>query len=160
MEEKMKVVSFTSLPVWQQKLIFDADEARRHSSSPYSKFKVGAAIQCSQPNTDPVVVYLGCNVENAMYVVTHAEQAAINEACLNEPEKPYIIAIAVVLPAETIDQHALPCGYCRQWIREFGSDDTLVLGAKLNSAGDIWQVEVVTLEELLPFSFGPNNLGK
>ena len=65
MEEQMKVVSFTSLRVWQQKLIFDADEARRHSYSPYSKFKVGAAIQCSQPNTDPVVVYLGCNVENA-----------------------------------------------------------------------------------------------
>lgn len=152
----MKVETCDSLESWQCELITRALEGRACAYAPYSKFRVGAAVQCR--NGD---IYGGCNVENAMYEGAHAEEVALVQAVQqHRVGKPHIEAIAIIMVAEANNQHALPCGYCRQWLREFGDDATIILGAKLNAAGEIWQVEVTTLAELMPFSFGPDNLDK
>lgn len=153
----MKIENYGSLKYAERCVIDRAVEARQHARADYSHFKVGAAIV-----TNAVTVTVGCNVENAIYEVTHAEQVAI--ACLALQTPPdaliHIVAVVVALLAEKEELHAVPCGFCRQLIREFGSDDTIIFGAKLNAEGLVWQVEIYTLGELLPYSFGPNNLNR
>ncbi|MBI2483306.1 hypothetical protein HYV74_04000 [Candidatus Uhrbacteria bacterium] len=140
-------------------LLDAAMNVRRFGHAPYSKFQVGAALT-REPTSAPIV---GTNVENSVYAGIHAEQAAIvrmvNEYPCTEPPSVWPIqAIAVALVAEGEHQHALPCGICRQWIREFGNPETEILGAKLRANGDLWALERTTLGALLPFDFGPQNL--
>lgn len=160
MEEKMKVVEFKSLGLDEEKLIGAAMLAQQYARADYSHFKVGAAV--GMRICDRLVIGDGCNVENVIYEVGHAEHGAVHRlAMLVSPGiRLRIYMVAVVLVAEKEDQHAVPCGLCRQWLREFGDDSMVIYGAKLNAEGRIWQVEVYTLGELLPYSFGPNNLGK
>lgn len=146
------------LDEYQKVLIGLAQVARKKAYAPHSRFKVGAAIK--QKGNDETM-FRGCNVENSILLVTHAEQAAVSQMILmrkGEHSVPVIEAIAVALVAENEHQHALPCGFCRQLIREFGADETVILGAKLTATGEVWAVEVTTLGELLPLSFGANNL--
>lgn len=160
MEEKMKVVQYDSLNRVIQMFISEALSARGHARVDYSHFKVGAAMGCSTSTRH--IIASGCNDENEILKVVHAEEAARARLLmmLNPGELVCVDIVAVVLEAEIESQHALPCGYCRQLIRGVGNDNTAIYGAKLNAAGDIWQVEVTTLGELLPFSFGPNNLNR
>lgn len=156
----MKVVQFDSLNQVYQRFISEAVSARLHARADYSHFHVGAAVGVS--DSERHIIASGCNVENAILEVTHAEQAAIARLVmmLMPCEMRCVGIVAIAMEALTEDQHALPCGLCRQWLREFGDDSTVILGAKLNKVGVIWQVEVTTLDELLPYSFGQNNLGK
>ncbi|MBI5023147.1 MAG: cytidine deaminase [Candidatus Magasanikbacteria bacterium] len=156
----MKVVKFDTLNENARRLIDEAIKVRIHAYAPYSNFKVGAAATGLPESMYHIAS--GCNVENAMYEVGHAEQAAILQlAMMSHCDRPLRVAmLAIALTAVTDDQHALPCGFCRQWLREFGDDNMIIYGAKLNAEGKVWQVEVTTLGELLPFSFGPNNLSK
>lgn len=125
-----------------KELIAVAKKYREHSYSPYSKFKVGAAVITKAGN-----VYGGCNIENSSYPVTNcAERTAIFKA-VSEGECD-ISAIAVV--GDT-DGPCSPCGACRQVIAEFGINRIIMANLK----GD---VKVVTLEELLPFAFTPEDL--
>lgn len=125
-----------------KELIAVAKKYREHSYSPYSKFKVGAAVITKSGN-----VYGGCNIENSSYPVTNcAERTAIFKA-VSEGERD-ISAIAVV--GDT-DGPCSPCGACRQVIAEFGINRIIMANLK----GD---VKVVTLEELLPFAFTPEDL--
>lgn len=125
-----------------KELIAVAKKYREHSYSPYSKFKVGAAVITKAGN-----VYGGCNIENSSYPVTNcAERTAIFKA-VSEGERD-ISAIAVV--GDT-DGPCSPCGACRQVIAEFGINRIIMANLK----GD---VKVVTLEELLPFAFTPEDL--
>lgn len=159
----MKVEKYDSLDAVIQWFIREAVRAREHARADYSHFKVGAAVGSLDLGVaGQHRLASGCNVENAIYEVTHAEQAAIARlAMMLEPaERMRIDIVALALLAEKDEQHAVPCGFCRQLIREFGHDGTLVYGAKLNDGGMIWQVEIYTMGELLPHSFGPNNLGK
>ncbi|PQL21191.1 cytidine deaminase [Veillonella denticariosi JCM 15641] len=118
-------------------LINTAVEARRQSYSPYSKFKVGAAVLGSDGMT-----YKGCNIENASYGLTNcAERSAIFNAVSHGCRE--FVAIAVV--ADT-DGPCSPCGACRQVIAEF-KIPYIVMG-NLNG-----EYTVVTLRELLPYSF-------
>ena len=128
-------------------LMHAAQEARRHSYSPYSHFRVGAALL-----TKSGKVYTGCNVENAGYSATNcAERTAIFKA-VSEGEREFeAIAIIGGKEGETAPFCA-PCGVCRQVISEFCPDDFTVI------LGNEEKYEVYTLGQLLPFSFSKNDL--
>jgi cytidine deaminase len=122
-----------------------AKRAQGHAYAPYSRFKVGAALA-----TPGGAVFSGCNVENAAYPVgTCAEEAAI-AAMVTAGEKG-IAAILVLGEGEAL---VTPCGACRQRLRQFAGPKTPIHIADLNHVRRSFR-----LDELLPFSFGPDNLG-
>lgn len=128
-------------------LIIRAQEAREKSYSPYSHFRVGAALLCKNGK-----VYTGCNIENAAYTPTNcAERTAIFKA-VSEGERDFE-AIAIVGGREGEPAgFCAPCGVCRQVIAEFcGKDFKIVLGTAEKP-------EVYTLDSLLPFAFTNQNL--
>jgi cytidine deaminase len=121
-----------------------AKVAKSQAYAPYSKFHVGAAIL-----SDDGKIYAGCNVENAAYPSgTCAEAGAIAAMNLGGAKK-----IAAVLVMGDGDQLCTPCGSCRQRIREFAPAITPV-----HIADETAVRQSFTLAELLPFSFGPDNL--
>jgi len=125
-----------------------AIDAKEMSYSPYSKFRVGAALLTKSGN-----VYTGCNIESAAYSPTCcAERTALVKA-VSEGEKEFA-AIAVAGSAKGGEaQYCYPCGVCRQFLKEFASDDMTVVIAK---TADDYRVH--TFEEILPHGFGPENL--
>ena len=128
-------------------LMEEAHSAREKSYSPYSHFKVGAALL-----TGSGKVYKGCNIENAGYSATNcAERTAIFKA-VSEGEREFE-AMAIVGGKEgEIAPFCAPCGVCRQVIAEFCPKDfKIVLGNKD-------KFEVYTLETLLPFAFTDKDL--
>lgn len=125
-------------------MIDKAKHAYKNSYSPYSNFPVGACIR-----TDDDRLFVGTNVENAAYGSSLcAEMSAISAMITSGGRK--IKEVVIVVPDEKI---AAPCGNCRQRIYEFASSDTLI--HLYNAAGEH---ETLTLNELLPFAFGPDNL--
>ena len=118
-----------------------ANEAAQNSYSPYSHFRVGAAVLLEN---DSIVA--GTNVENASYRLTScAEQAAIAAAVALHGPQVRISAVAVVnLNGAT----CMPCGACRQTILEFATPDTLVFYP--SGTGEIVET---TLIALLPAGF-------
>ncbi len=118
-----------------------AKEARNYSYSPYSKFKVGAALLTKNNK-----VYKGCNIENASYSPSCcAERTAFYKA-ISEGEKEFS-AIAIYGGKDETCDFCLPCGVCRQVMSEFCDKDF-----KIYVANDK-EVKCYTLEELLPHSF-------
>ncbi|ETI60644.1 cytidine deaminase [Marinomonas profundimaris] len=121
-----------------------AKDAMSKAYVPYSKFHVGAAILTSNGK-----FYSGCNVENAAYPEgTCAEAGAIASMVLNgdtDIKDIYVIGHG--------DALVTPCGGCRQKIREFSSADTMI-----HICGSEGVRKSLTMNELLPFSFGPENL--
>ena len=120
-----------------QKLMDCAIKARENAYSPYSHFAVGAALLCEDDT-----LYEGCNIENASYGLTNcAERTAIFKAVSEGHIK--FKALAVVADTEG---PCAPCGACRQVMAEF-KIPLIIMG---NLMGNI---KIVTIEELLPFSF-------
>ncbi|MBK7865701.1 MAG: cytidine deaminase [Ignavibacteriales bacterium] len=121
-----------------------AREAQNGSYSPYSKFRVGAALL-----TEEGEVILGANVENASYGLTCcAERNAFFKA-VNEGKRKFK-AIAVV---GDMDGFCTPCGACRQVMDEFcGKDCEIVL---INSKDEL---KILKMNDLLPFSFNGEHL--
>ena len=131
-------------------LIERAIEVLPNSYAPYSHYNVGAAVLMRSGK-----VYTGVNVENADLPATNcAERSAIQHA-IAEGEKE-IVAVAIVggPGANFRDEYCVPCGICRQVMREFADKDNMViLCAK--SPDDYMEN---TLEEMLPHSYGPEHL--
>ena len=124
-----------------------AIEARKMSYSPYSGFKVGAALLGKSGK-----VYTGCNVENAAYTPTNcAERTAFFKA-VSEGEREFVSIAIVGGRYESIADFCAPCGICRQVMAEFCDKDFRIIMGNLNN------IQVSTLEELLPLSFGKNDL--
>jgi cytidine deaminase len=124
-------------------LLDHADDTRQNAYAPYSKHHVGAALL-----TTSGAVFTGCNVENAAYTPTsHAEGNAVS-AAVREGHTTFE-AIAIVTDELAA---SMPCGLCRQTLREFCDDDFRIHSA--SSEG----YETATLGDLFPQSFGPNNL--
>ena len=126
-----------------EKLISLAIEAMGHSYSPYSGYKVGAALLCADGT-----VYQGCNMENAAYSPSVcAERTAIFKAVYDGHRD--FTAIAVCGGKDGVITGSFPpCGVCRQVMREFCKDDfTIYL------VGADGSYEAVTLADLLPHSF-------
>lgn len=132
------------------KLLEEAKKARLKAYTPYSQFKVGAALL-----TKSGKVYLGCNIENASYTPTNcAERTAFFKA-VSEGEREFEkIAIVGAKEEEDVDKMCVPCGVCRQVMMEFcdSKEFQIILADGENTC------RVMTLEELLPFGFSSTNL--
>ncbi len=128
-----------------EQLVELAKEAMTHSYSPYSGYKVGAALLCADGT-----VYQGCNIENGAYGPTIcAERTAIFKAVYDGHRD--FLAIAVCGGKDgVITGRFPPCGVCRQVMREFCKDDFKILMVLPEG------YEAVTLKELLPYSFSLN----
>lgn len=122
-----------------------AAEAMKKSYSPYSGYKVGAALLCKNGN-----VFTGCNIENAAYGPTIcAERTAIFKA-VSEGETDFqMIAVAGGKDGK-IEGAFPPCGVCRQVMAEFCGEDFIILVA---TGKDTFKD--YSLKELLPEAFGP-----
>ena len=121
-----------------------AKDAMNKAYVPYSRFHVGAAILTADGK-----IYSGCNVENAAFPEgTCAEAGAIASMVLGGDK--LIKEIYVIGKGEEL---VTPCGGCRQKIREFSSVDTMI-----HICGAEGVRKSLTMNELLPFSFGPENL--
>jgi len=118
-------------------LVRAAEAARRHAHAPYSRYRVGAAVE-----TDAGAIYAGCNVENASYGLTIcAERAAVCAAVAAGARR---IRRAVVVTDS--DPPGAPCGACRQVLAEFGLDmEVTAVGPQRTLR---W-----TLRDLLPDAF-------
>ena len=125
-----------------------AKQAREQAYAPYSGVTVGAALE-----TLAGKVSLGCNIENAAYGPTNcAERTAFFKA-VSEGERQFR-AIAVVGGKDGAPEGFFPpCGVCRQVMREFCAGDFLIY-----LQGPDGTVKTMTLAELLPQSFGPENV--
>ena len=130
----------------EKQLVELAIDARKHSYSPYSNFKVGAALLMA--NGDLIC---GANIENSSYGLCNcAERSALFQAYSRGYRKDDIKMMAIVADTEG---PCSPCGACRQVMSELLNRDTkVVLG---NLKGDIL---VTTPEELLPFAFSGDDL--
>ncbi|MBU0472665.1 MAG: cytidine deaminase [Bacteroidetes bacterium] len=125
-------------------LINLATAAKEKSYSPYSSFRVGAALL-----TKDGKVYQGANIENAAYGVTMcAERIAVFTAKL-EGETEFS---AIAITSDSKD-YIPPCGSCRQVLLELCGEEIDVL-----ITNGIGEVKIFKLKDLLPFSFGDKNL--
>ena len=126
-------------------LIEAARLARLGAHAPYSKFLVGAAMRDEHGR-----VFAGCNIENAAYPQGWcAEPSAISALIAGGGKR--ITEVAVMGNGDAL---CTPCGGCRQKIREFASGDV-----KIHCCTETGRLlRTFTLDELLPASFGPNNL--
>ena len=118
--------------------------ARQAAYAPYSGFHVGAAVRGQSG-----AIHTGCNVENAAYPEGICAEAAAIAAMVMAGER----RITEVAVAGGGEQLCTPCGGCRQKIREFAADATPVL-----VCGPDGLRRRFTLGDLLPSSFGPDNL--
>ena len=127
-----------------EKLFLEAKNVRENAHVPYSKFKVGAAFL-----TENDSIISGCNVENAAYPQSQcAEASAIGNLVSSGHAK--IKEVVVIGSGNLL---CSPCGGCRQRLREFASLDILVHMCNMDG-----HLKTSTLAELLPDSFGPENL--
>ena len=118
-----------------------ATTAAERSYSPYSHFRVGAALLLTSSE-----IITGCNVENCSYRLTScAEQGAIARAVAELGPGIRLRAVAV---ANLNGAASMPCGACRQTLTEFGDDNTLILYPGENNTA-----EETTLGALLPHAF-------
>ena len=117
-----------------------------HAHAPYSRFHVGAAVRDEEGG-----VHGGCNVENAAYPQGWCAEASAIAALIGAGRK-RVLECLVIGPGPDL---ITPCGGCRQKLREFASDDL-----KIHLCGPDGLHRTVTLEQLLPLSFGPHNLNK
>ncbi len=126
-----------------QLLLDAAVEASGHAYTPYSHFKVGAALLTADGK-----IYTGCNIENASYSATNcAERTAIFKAVSEGCTDFKVIAIIGHKENEPL-QFCPPCGTCRQVLAEFcEADFEIVL------MNDAREIKVYTLAELLPEHF-------
>ncbi len=130
----------------QKKLIDAAIKARENSYSPYSHFKVGAAILLTNGK-----IISGTNIENSSYGLSMcAERNTIFQTYCLGYKKEDIVALAVVADTEG---PCSPCGACRQVIDELLPDGAPIVLANLK--GDVVEIKK---EDLLPYSFKPEDL--
>lgn len=128
-------------------LVLDAMEAMQNSYSPYSNFKVGAALL-----TRDHKIYKGCNIENSAFSPTNcAERTAVFKA-ISEGEKDFIALAIVGGKHGMITNLCPPCGVCRQVMREFVDPEKFIVILAKNENDYM----VYFLEELLPLGFGKN----
>ncbi len=126
-------------------LVERARRAAENSYSPYSRFRVGAALVAEDGS-----VFTGANVENAAYSVSNcAEATAVNTAAAAGVRRVHTVAVACI-DAPSIDD-SYPCGCCRQIMNEFGVETVLV-------AAGAGAFRVHAFSELLPYGFSGETL--
>mgnify|MGYP001003342405 FL=1 len=131
------------------KLIDTAIEQLKFSYTPYSNFKVGAALLAKNGE-----IFTGCNIENASYTPTNcAERTAFFKA-VSEGVRDFQAICIVGGKDGNLTEYTAPCGVCRQVMIEFCNPKTF----QIILAVDKERYEIYTLEELMPLGFGPLNL--
>ena len=128
----------------EENYIAATKEAMNKAYVPYSNYPVGALIVTDNGNT-----YSGCNVENASFPLGNcAEASAIASMVIGGEKK-----IKTIYVMTKNDEGGIPCGGCRQRIREFSDENTQII---MCSPDGVQQR--INLSELLPNSFGPEHL--
>lgn len=131
-------------------LILEAKKARERAYAPYSKYTVGAALL-----TRSGKLYHGCNIENAAYGPTNcAERTAFFKAIYDGEREFEKIAIVGGAQGSEADDSCAPCGVCRQVMMEFCNPKSFKI---VLANGKDKEMEL-TLGELFPYGFGPENL--
>ncbi|MDO4304098.1 MAG: cytidine deaminase [Bacillota bacterium] len=143
-----QITNLQDIPV--KELIRSAAEARKKAYAPYSGYTVGAAVL-----TRELRIYTGCNIENAAYTPSIcAERCAISKAVSEGSRKLKAIAVVGGAGGGEDKKLAFPCGVCRQVMREFADPEDFVVII----AGNEQNYRCYYLSQLLPESFGPENL--
>ena len=134
-----------------KQLIEISIEQLKYSYTPYSGFKVGAALLAKNGS-----VYTGCNIENAAYTPTNcAERTAFFKA-VSEGVKEFDAICIVGGKDGVLTEYASPCGVCRQVMMEFCEPEQF----KIILAISREEYRIYTLKELLPEGFGPARLAR
>lgn len=121
-----------------KELIEISISAQKFAYAPFSQFKVGAALLCTDGS-----VYTGCNIENSTYGATNcAERTAIFKA-VSEGRREFS-AIAITSSGGEL---TFPCGICRQVLSEFSPEMRIILSDKDDN------IKTFSLSELIPHSF-------
>ena len=123
-------------------LVKEAYKVRDNAYSPYSNYKVGAALL-----TKSGKVYLGCNVECGSFGGTNCAERTALFSAIADGEKEFV-AIAIV---SSSNDYTYPCGICRQVLIEFGKDLDVIIAKDL-------EYKVIKLGELLPHSWTSEEL--
>ena len=147
----MKKVNLSDLSALERKLVDKAVAVREKAYAPFSHYKCGAALIDARNK-----IHVGCNVETIDFTLTtHAEMDAINGMIKSGTFKLKTLACAV----KAENGFALPCGLCRQKIREFSeSPDTKIIAINIGPRGKIRHLHVTTIGEIYPLSFTPDCL--
>jgi cytidine deaminase len=125
------------------KMFAEAQKAAEKAYSPYSKFRVGAALLCEDGN-----IITGCNVENRSFGLTIcAERSAVVAAVTQGIRR--FTALAISTPDST--EPVGPCGACRQVLSEFMLPDSPVFFNYKNSPGGDVKWVNTTIGDLLPW---------
>ena len=133
------------------KLIETAIEQLKFSYTPYSNFKVGAALLAKNGE-----IYTGCNIENAAYTPTNCAERTVFFKAVSEGIKEFDAICIVGGKDGVLTEYAAPCGVCRQVMMEFCNPETFsIFLAK--SETDIIEYK---LKDLLPLGFGNSDLQK
>lgn len=125
-----------------KKLLAAALAARENAYAPYSKFKVGAAVETADGH-----IFTGCNVENASYGLTCCAERNAVFAAIGSGARSFK-ALCVVADTE---EPVAPCGACRQVLAEFPFEKIILANCK-------GLTKIMTVAELLPYGFGPEAL--
>lgn len=147
----MEKIKLADLAPIHRRLVRKAIEVRRQAYAPFSRYKCGAALLDIRNR-----VHVGCNIETIDFTLTtHAEMDAINGMIKSGVFKLKAIACAV----QSAIGYALPCGLCRQKIREFScGPDAEIIAINLNRQGRIRHINVTTIGHIYPLSFNPDCL--
>lgn len=139
-------INFTDIPPEHRvrELFLAAQDVQTRAYAPYSHFLVGAAILTSTGNT-----YVGCNVENAAYPVGSCAEAGAIAAMVAGGDTEIAVLVTI---CDSTDVGTC-CGGCRQRVREFAKSDTPIYACGTDGIRAVF-----TMEQLLPTSFGPENL--
>ena len=127
-----------------RKLISMAADVMTNSYSPYSRFKVGAAVECTDGT-----VFTGCNIENAAFGSTLCAEAATIASAVSSGKRSFK-RIAIISEGNS---YCFPCGSCRQLLNEF-SPEIEVLCARSDG-----RYVSYSLSSLLPMAFGKDHMG-
>jgi cytidine deaminase len=134
-----------AMSVPDAELVVAATTVQQRAYARYSRYRVGVALRTSSGAT-----VTGCNVENAAFPLGTCAEAGAIAAMVASGERS-ISEVVVVTDGET---PGTPCGGCRQRIREFAAPDVVVHCLSISGA-----IVSMTMEDLLPRSFGPEHLG-
>ena len=133
----------------KRRLIGMAIEKLPNSYAPYSNYNVAAAALFDSGN-----IYTGVNVESSLLSITIcAERNAIFHAVAEGERKLLAIAIVGGTNGER-SEYCVPCGVCRQLMRDFADKDSMII---LSARTEDDYMEM-TLDEMLPYSFGPESI--
>ena len=126
------------------KMLQQAKDMLNKAYAPYSKFQVGACIRC-----DDTTFFTGCNIENASYGLSLCAEAV----AIAHMVKAGYTEISEMLIISSGNLPCTPCGACRQRIREFADKHT-----QIHCCNPDGEKISLTIDELLPKSFGPHHL--